>query len=238
MKIVRAPKNRLVITDPRDWAMSYGTDYFLGMSVTTALITSGTAGQVLSEYGWVTTALSYAGGSGGDFMATADRGTPAHISVGASGDLLTSPIIFGDYAHALAAQQWLGYFPSQMFLKVYGAFNVASADEPTSGFGFVEDTGAITTEADHLAVISSDGTNFQLAANGGAGALTDAGAVVDNNPHLWEIVLTLGGSAEWFIDGTSQGSVAITGDEFPCKFSAHVLTTNRLQLAWVHIGYR
>jgi hypothetical protein len=114
---------------------------------------------------------------------------------------------------------------------------VNSADEPTAGFGFIEAGGVVTDEANHLAIISSDGTNFQLAANGGAGALTDVGAAVDATWHYWDIVMTLGGSTEWFIDGTSQGSVALTADVFPTYFVTHVVT-NDILLGWVHIGYR
>ena len=54
--------------------------------------------------------------------------------------------------------------------------SVHTADEPTSGWGLFEDGATISTEADQLAFISSDSANFQLAANAGAGALTDAGA--------------------------------------------------------------
>ena len=225
---------RVYVNDPRDWDYAYGTDYTLVAGTNTALITGGTAGQVLSEYGWTTTALSYVVGSGADFASKADLGVPNHFSFGASGDLLKSPVIFGDDAHMRAVEDILGYYPTQLVMRVYAAFSVASADEDVSGFGLIEDGGAITTAADHMATFVSNATNFELR----SGAGEDAGTVVDNAWHRWEAVATFGGSFEWFIDDASQGTLAITADEWPCAFSAHSLTTNRILLNSVHIFYR
>jgi len=235
MKIERAAENRVYVTDPRDWAYKLGTDYMLFNSTNTALITTGTAGQVLSEFGWITTALSYQAASAADFMASADVGTPNGLVFGASGDILRSPIIFGDYAHARAVQQILGHLPTTLTLEAYAAFTTASADEAQSAFGFLEDGGTASVAADQAVAIYSDGTNFILRSD----ADTDTGAVIDTNYHVWKIVITPGttDAVEWFIDGVSQGTIDLKADEWPTSFFGHVLTTNRINMPWVHIYY-
>lgn len=236
MELIRGVRNRKYVTDPRAWAFDVGTDYLLVPSVTTALITSGTAGQVLSEFGWVTTSLTHATPSGADFMASADKGTPNGFLTDATGDILRSPIIFGDYNHARAVQQILGYFPTSLNLEVGATFTVASADENQTAFGFLEDGGTASVAADQLAAIYSDGTNFILRSD----ADSDAGAVIDTNYHVWKTVIKPGTTdkVEWFIDGTSQGTMNLKEDEFPVSFFMHALTTNRIRLSWVHVYYR
>ena len=132
--------------------------------------------------------------------------------------------------------------PRSLICEFWGAMNIHSANEPRTGWGLIEDGGSVATEADHLAFISSDSSNFQIATNGGAGALTDTGATDDSNWHFFGIELVLADSlVQWYIDDpnrvTSQGSIAITANEFPCKFGFHALTTNRPFLGIVHIYY-
>jgi hypothetical protein len=228
--------NRVYVDDPRAWAYTNGTDFLLNGGTTTALITSGTAGQVLSEYGWTTTTLAYVAGSGADYASSADPGVAPHLLLADASDLLASPAIFGSYDHMLAASRILGYFPTRLVCEVWAAFTTASADEPSSGFGFVEDGGSLITAAaaDQMAVISSNATTFEL----NSGAASDAGAAVDNAWHRWRIVLS-GSTAEWFMDGTSQGTIALQGDEFPVSFEAGIVAagTNDIALGDVHLWY-
>jgi hypothetical protein len=101
----------------------------------------------------------------------------------------------------------------------------------------VEDGGSIITAAaaDQMAAISSNSTTFEI----NSGAASDAGAASDNAWHKWKIVTTQGGTHEWFIDGTSQGTLAIQANEWPVSFEAGIVATgtNTIGLASVHIYY-
>lgn len=220
MKIERAPRNRKFVGDPRLWGVDLGTDYTFGMGTTTALITAGTAGQVLSEFGWTTTALAYVAGSAANFASSATPGTAPHLLLGDASDLLASPAVFGDYAHMLAASWVLGYFPTALVAEFRAAFTAFAANEPSTAVGFVEDGGSVITgaAADQLACISSNGTNFEL----NSGAAVDAGAAADASWHTFKIRVT-SANVEWFIDGTSQGTIALETAEFPVSFEAGVV---------------
>lgn len=235
MHITRVARRREYVTDPRDWAFKAGTDYLWTPAASTALITSGTAGQVLSEFGWTTTSIAYATPTGADFLSSADPLTHNGILTDASGDIIKSPTIFGDYNHARAAQTILGYFPTQLVCEIGADFTVASAAETQTAFGLLEAGGTASVANDHLAAIYSDATNFGCR----SGADSDAGALIDNLYHVWTIVLTPGTTdkVEWFIDGVSQGTLDLETDLFPCSFFGHSLTTNRFNLGFVHIYY-
>lgn len=233
VKQTDAAVNRVYVNDPRAWAFALGTDYMLGTGTTTALITGGTAGQVLSEFGWTTTALSYSSPTGADFISSADMATPAGIVFDASNDRLSSPYLFGDFSHANAARSILGYLPTTLNLECIAAFTTNSANETVSGFGFVEAAGSPLTANDALAMIVSDGTNFFI--RSGA-ATSTAGAAVDTSFHKWNIVMNAT-NATFFIDDVVQTAVATETDLFPCAFGASVTTTNRLTLSNVRIWY-
>lgn len=235
---------RRVHVNAMDWSDNLGTDFWLNAGSAAA----GATTFLLSNRGWTTTALSITEGSGADLLSYADGGpggaaaaaTPRSIVFGASGDLITSPFIFGEYQHGKRASLLLGRsdLPRYLVVDVLGAFTTASANENTSGFGLVEAGGAITTQGDQLACIVSDSANFKLA----SGADSDVGALVDNAYHWWRIILDAGlGTAtdavEWFIDNTSQGTMDLETDLFPAAFSSHSLTTNRLGVNTVHIYY-
>ena len=222
------------------WVQSAGSDFWLmpGADVSAAEDTG--SQEQLPEWGWIGTSLVDTVGSGADFMSSADKGAPNHFLTNATGDLLESPTLFGGYIHAEMAMKIVGMrkMPTDLIVEFWGSMSVHSADEPRSGWGFIEDGGSVATEADQIAFISSDGSNFQLAANGGAGALTDAGAADDAGWHLFKIRLNVAdGLAYWYIDDVLQGSVAITADEFPCSFGFHALATNRPLLGPTHISY-
>ena len=219
-----------------DWNDAVGTDFWMQPGPAIA----GATTFLLSNRGWTTTALSINAGSGADFASAADKGTPRTVSLGASGDLIQGPAVFGDYQHARVAQLLMGekILPRYLILDAFAAFTTASANETTSGFGLYEDDATISTADDALAVIYSDGTNFGLR----SGADSDAGAVVDNNYHWWRIVIDRSISAvtdgvQWYMDGVSQGTIDREADEFPAYFGAHTLTTNRIALGTTHIYY-
>lgn len=234
MKIVRKnfSLNRVFVTNPLNWATDLGTDYIWTPGTMTDLNAGGTAGGLMTGRGWVTTSLTFATPSANDFISSADAIGHAGVLTDASGDILRSPIMFGDYNHARAVQQILGYLPTSLVLEVGADFTVASANETQTAFGFLEDGGTASVANDHLAAIYSDATNFGLR----SGAASDAGAVVDNAYHVWKIVVN-STQVEWFIDAVSQGTIALEADEWPVSFFAHSLTTNRFNLGWVHIYY-
>ena len=215
---------------PSQWTRTPATDFWYAERAAGVA-----ANDLITDYGWTTTALSYTVGSAADLLTSADVGTPTSTDFGAAADLLVSPSIFGDYMHAQMAADILGYQPTTLNLEAYGAFTVASAAETISGFGF--STATSLTATNHVAFIYSDATNFAMRGTDGTGALTDVGALVSNTFHKWKIVATAGGTVEWFIDGTSQGTITLKADMFPTAFSASVTTTNRLSLSYAHIWY-
>ncbi len=228
--------NRVHITDPRLWSRSMGTDYWLraGVGIVSA---QATAGELLSDYGWITTSLAETAATGaGDFMDSTTPGVPDHLLTNLSGDLLQSPSMFGGYDGFLAAEYILGFSPTQLHVEFYAAFTVVTGTSNRSGFGLIEDGGSAATAADELAFIYTDGTNFTIRSD----ADSDAGALDNVNWHLWKIIVSTGSATdavEWFIDGTSQGTMDRKTDEWPVSFGMHALTTNRPGLAWLHIWY-
>jgi hypothetical protein len=152
-------------------------------------------------------------------------------------DAITSPFIFGDYAHTLMAGQVLGYLPTTLTLECYARFS-ANNNEEASGFGFVE-AGATTAYAkgDLMALITSDGTNFSLESGAAAATSID----LDNTTvHQWKIVMKTGEAITWSIDGTPQtNTLALQTALFPVAF---VVTTanggsNDPVVSWVHLWY-
>ncbi len=222
--------NRIPVNRAAHWTRSAGTDFwYVEREAGTA------ADDLITNYGWTTTGLSYTLGSGADLLTSADVGTPTSTDFGAATDLLLSPSIFGDYVHSRQAANILGYDPTTLNFECMAAFSVNSAAETISGFGF--STGSGLTATNHVAYIYSDATNFAIRGTDGTGALTDVGALVDTLWHRWRIVATAGGTVEWFIDGTSQGTITLKTDLFPTAFSASSTTTNRLSLAQAHVWY-
>ena len=224
------------VLSPLDWGDMAGTDYWFvpGSSMT------GATTFLLSSRGWTTTSMALTGGSGADFMSAADKGTPRTALTNATGDLLQSPALFGDYNHARIAQIIMGenILPRFLICDMFAAFTVASADEDQTAMGLFEDDGTISTALDQLAAIHSDGTNFTLKGS----ADEDVGAAIDNAYHWWRIQIDRSISAvtdgvSWYIDGVLQGTIDREADEFPAYWGLHSLTTNRISLASAHIYY-
>lgn len=238
------PSNIVVVASDRHevsnavlWDDSSGSDFFFEPDV--AQISGTGNAEDLSDVGWVTTSLAFVQGSGADFF-TADANTiPSHYLTDAAVDLLQSPAIFGDNAHALQAEHHLGKSPTTLTLEGWLAFSVNSADEAATGFGFVVNGGSPITEAGHVAFIVTDGTNFVLR----SAADSDAGATDDALWHLFKIVVSTGSvtdAVEWFIDGTSQGTMDRTTDVWPVSvgWSVEAAATNRILIGPARVFYR
>jgi hypothetical protein len=207
--------------------------------------------EQLAEFGWTATSLVATAGAAADFISSADRGAPPHFLTNASGDLLDSPAIFGDYIHAWMASRICGQsdLPRFLIAEFAGAMTVHSADEPRSGWGFVEDGGAPGTSADAMAWISTDATDWQFETN--AGTPVDGDDTDDALWHIFKIVLDQAADKSyWYLDpapnhrgygggnqGGTAGRLALTADEFPVSFGFAALTTNRPALGPVHVYY-
>ena len=218
-----------------DWGREPGTDFWF-IPRNEGELVGVTNEPTLADREWTTTSLVFTAGSGADFLDSTDAGVPEHFLTNASGDLLQSPAIFGDYIHGQQAAQFLGYTPTKLILECYASLTVASANETRSGFGLVEAGGTAGTDADAMAWIFSDATNFGLR----SAADSDTGALIDTNWNLWKIVISTGAvtdAIEWFINGTSQGTIDRQADLWPASFGMFALTTNRPGMGWAHIYY-
>ena len=232
IKLTSAFDKRIHVLQARDWSQAIGTDYWAKFGVG-----STTAATTLANFGWTTTALTETAATGaGDFMDSTTPGVPDHVLTDASGDLLQSPSMLGGYEGFLAAEHILGYSPTKLHVEFYGAFTVVTGTSNRSGFGLTEDAGTAGVAADELAWIYTDGTNFTIRSD----ADSDVGALDNVDWHLWKIVIKTGSATdavEWFIDGTSQGTMNRKTDEWPVSFGMHAFTTNRPAISWVHLWY-
>lgn len=232
--LVRVAHNlRHHVRDPRDWALVPGTDYWAFFGGV-GLIEAGVHDLDLND--WITTGFSHTVGSGADFMSSADVGITGGVNFDVVSDHLRSPFIFGDYAHALLAGQFLGHFPTSLNMECYARF-AANADEQETGFGFVEAGSAVPfVKAGLMALITSDSTDFSLE----SGAAADAGDTDDTAAHLFKISIASGGIT-WFVDGTEQGSgLALQTDLWPVAWGVSTKATsgtNDPVVSWVHIWY-
>ena len=233
------PLGRLHVSG-QEWGNVPATDYWLSGDIAGQL-NSTTAGLPLVDFGWTNTSMTTQAPSGADFASKADVGTPGAIITNAAADLLQSPAIFGDFMHLEAARYFLGQFPLYMHLEAYLRFATASNNEATTNIGFVEDGGSIIVNADLVAAMQSDGTNFKLSTGGDS----DAGAVVQTTPLGLRIRIAPGttNKVQWWLrpDLTagfvSQGTSDLTADEFPASFGVGQGTSNVIHLHFAHIFY-
>jgi hypothetical protein len=232
--LVRVAHNlRQHVVKAQDWNRSAGTDFWL---LTEAEYAGAASDDLITNFGWTTTTLALATPTGGDFLASTGVGTPNSILFGDDTDLLQSPTIFGDYAHGLMAGQILGHLPTRLVCEVYAAFTTNSGSETRSGFGLTAAGGTSGTANDAMAWIHTpDGANFGLRSPSDS----DAGSAVDTSFHQFRIVVSTGttDAIEWFIDGTSQGTIDSQEDLWPCSFGGYSSTANRISLAWAHLWY-
>lgn len=141
---------------------------------------------------------------------------------------------FGTWAHARMVEGILGSLPTKLVYEQDAKWVTHTANETTSGLGFVVGGGSPLTAANHVAFIYSNGTNFLLRSSGAS----DTGAADDGDWHKFKIVLDSAAvTAEWFIDGVTQGTIALLQDTFPVIVGASVFTTNRIRVGWAHLYY-
>lgn len=263
------PITRRPVLKAAEWGHTIGTDYYFmpnpGLDIFAAANTA--TGDELAENGWTSTSLVNTAGSGADMFGGiitpaastggpglrgftvpgfSDAGTPNHVLTDASGDLLASPGIFGDYQGAYMAMRLAGknVMPRYLVMEFMGSMTVASANEPRSGWGFHNAGATVSVQATQYAFISSNGTNFILA---GASATMATGPAIDTNWHLWRIVVQFPGGTTAnasvncyaYMDNTIFSTTAGAGvqDQFPLKFGMHALTTNRPGLGNMRIYY-
>lgn len=227
--------NRHEIDSASHWDDESGTDYFFEPDA--AEVAAGNK-ETLSDFGWTTTGLVYVPGSGADFMTVADKGIPGHFVLSPASDVLQSPALFGAYSHSHGAAHHLGHEPITLTMEMWAQFAVASSDEVASCLGFVAAGGSIITAGDAVAVIRSDSSVFACRSNVDA----DGGAAVDNDWHLWKLVLSLGttGAIQWFRDNVSQGVLDLREDVMPLSFGVGNVAAgnNRLNIGPGRIYYR
>lgn len=240
---MRLIRNAVVVTADRHevaqalhWDDSSGSDFFFEPD--TAGISGTGNAEDLSDVGWTTTSLTFAQGTDGDFFSSTDL-SPNHYVTDSGSDLLESPEIFGDYLHSQQAAHHLGQDPTTLTMAAWARFSVTSTDEASTAIGFFIGGGSIITEAGHVAAIVTDGTNF-ICRNS---ADSDAGATDDENWHLFKIVISTGSvtdAIEWFIDGTSQGTLDRATDSYPCGWGAgnEAAGNNRIQIGPCRVFYR
>ena len=247
------------------WAHEVGTDYWFhpssGLDQFAAASTA--TGDELAENGWIATSLVNTAGGGSDFMGgtltptigqgrkgtqlplPSDMGTPQHGLTDASGDLLGSPSIFGDYAGGYAAMVLAGKstMPRYLIMESLAAFTVASAGEVQSALGFFNAAATISVEATQYAVIYSDGTNYFLA---GAAAKMATGPLIDAPAawHVWKIVIEfvaadVAPNVYAYKDNVIFSATAGVGaqDQFPLRWGFHALTTNRIGVGQTRVYY-
>ncbi len=234
--IVRVAHNlRQHVRHPRDWGSMAGTDYWAIFGDV-----KGVAADAIGDldlYGWETIAYLYTAGTGASHLSSADVGTPGGADFDTAGDYILSPFIFGDYAHALVAGQFLGYFPTKLFMECY-AFFTANNNEEATGFGFVEAGGGgnVMAKGDLMAYVTSDGTNFSLE----SGAAAAAGSTDNTTPHQFKIEMGVGVAIKWYVDGTEQANtLALQTDLAPYAWGASTAaaSANDPVVSWVHIWY-
>lgn len=231
MQILRAARaNNRVYARPQDWALVGEATDFMLPCLTDGSQTAGSAHELV-DYGWTVTSVTQGSGSTADFLLQADSSSDMGWSFDGVNDELLSPQMFGSYWRGQLAAETLGYSPTKLIAEIIAVWTTATANETITGFGFSTGTGL--TGTNHVAYIYTDGSNFSIRNQQGS----DVGAADDALFHVFRIEMTQGGSIEWFIDSTSQGTIPMEQDKFPTRFAASSSTTNRFTIVWGHIWY-
>lgn len=233
---------RVHITNPLQWGNAVGTDFWLYANSNGSLTAS--TQYLITDGGWTATSLTLRDGTGADFMTKSDVGTPSAYVTNAGADLLSSPAIFGDYAHAHAAAVILGKttLPRYLVMDAYALFDTQSADEQTTNIGFVVNSGSPVTSADATAVINTDATNWR-SQTGATRATNTTNIAITTAPHWFRIMIDRQGASATTgtilcsVDGVPFSTQAMVDDRAPYKFGFGDGTTNRIQLNQVHIFY-
>ncbi len=227
--------NRVHVTDPHLWAEGGGTDFWAIFGNA-----KGIAADAIGDldlYGWVTSGYGYLAGIDADFLASGDIGVIGGANFDVVADHLVSPFIFGSYAHGQMAADILGHDPTLLNMECYARF-AANADEQDTGFGFVEQAAAVPlVKAGHMAVITSDGTNFSLE-SGAAAAVSDG--LDDTDPHLFKISISADNISFSIDDVVQANTLALQADLWPAAWAVGTKDTdgtNDPVISWVHIWY-
>ena len=202
------------------------TDYW-GSATDSPQLSASTAVGADASAGFIATSVVFTNTATADFLSSGDD-TPANYNANASADKFYTPVIFGNYAHALYVSKVLGYLPTRLCAEWYGAFLTASAAESATLMGFTDGTNPIAS-------IYSNGTASTFFLSNSTPS-TDAGAAIDTNYHTWKVIVDAT-NTNWFMDGANQGSVTTSADVWPAAFGWSASTTNRPGLAWWHIWY-
>ena len=230
------PPSRVHVSNLKEWGTSIGTDYWANFADLT-LVPGGATDFV--NYGWLEAGTFVTvKNAAADLISSADTGdTLAGVHMDTADDSVTSPFIFGDYSHALAAGAILGYTPDTLNMECYARFS-ATNDEETTGFGFVKhDAATVFAKTDLIAYVTTDGTNFSLESSGAAAASDGLDSTVATK---FKIEMKSGTAINWYIDDTLQtNTLALLEDEFPTAFCMQAGTggTNDPIVAWVHVWY-
>lgn len=227
MSLSPSPERRVYVdASLHGWHRMFGTDYILSWANATAYA------------GWTYTGTPtlIANTGVGDLFSLADH-DPIGLQLATTASAQSArfqELPFGTYNHLVNAANILGYTPTRLVMTIVARFSVASANEAQTGFGLVNTTSATSTNAQKVAWIASDGTNFVLRSN----TSTDTGAAVDTNWHEWQVAIDAT-NTEWFIDGVSQGSFATVSDIWGGGFQVNgpASRTNVPQVSTVHVRY-
>lgn len=224
---------RVHISRPQDWGEGVGTDFWANWG---NLLMADAASLDLVANGWVTTGFSHTVGSLAGMLDASDAGTTGGINCDTADDFIGSPFIFGDLAHGRMVESITGILPTTLTMECYARFASSAADEQATGFGFVEagSTGSFA-KADTNGLVTIGATNFELH----TGADADEGSAKATTPSVFRVVYTSGSTSEWFIDGTSQGTLAIQANTWPAAFVINTQASgaNDPVVAWTHIWY-
>lgn len=190
-------------------------DVAVGVATQPAII------RTLNGFGWVTSASLVLGVTpAADFLSEADIGQGnAYWDLDAASDQMCSPLVFGNISHLEVFRRVFGVVPTKLSAEWWAGYEVNTNNEPGSGVGFNTVQGAFAAAAIR---IYSNGTNFVL----DVGGTTDVGAAKDLAIHKWKIVINKTTAlVEWFMDGVSQGTVALAGseDSWPMNWQARVV---------------
>lgn len=194
------------IVNSDNWAEGVGEEFWYD-------VTGSTMG------GWtnVGTTVVQSGGTG-DWLSSSDM-DEAYIEIDAAGghEYHISPLRFGGAMWNRMIELLRGSAPTKLCVEFTAAFpNAASSYSDYEGVGFWSDNSAPASTA-AVAVITKNGLgNWQLYSGVGATA-TDTGSAADTNPHRFRIEVGTS-TIEWFVDGTSQGTITRPNDCWPVGF--------------------
>jgi len=214
-----------VVTNPRLWASSAGYEFWIDFGHADLINAMGSTNEGLDGHGWSFGTATHLEGSTGDFLSSADI-DPSCFNCNATFVSIVGPRIFGTYDHALAAARFLGYQPTKLTVRWFASFPTVNTNDTGCSLAMAG--------AGQTLLIYSNGTNFLLSDNVPG---TDLGAAVDTSWHTFDMAINAT-NTEWFIDGTSQGTLTTPTDLWPVAMQFQTGGgANRLKVAWCRLVY-